>query len=492
MAQENSGTSWSQTNGYDQYGNRWIDLGGGSQSLYFNTSNNRITNSGYAYDNSGNLQNDGSHSYTFDGESRIIKVDSTTAYVYDGEGKRVKKLVGENTRFVYGTSGQLVAEFDGSNGTFKKEYVYGGGMQATIDATNGTQYTTTDTLGSPRVATNSSAAVVSRHDYLPFGTELFAGTGGRTAAMGFSATDGNRKKFTGYERDSETGLDFAQGRYYNPSGGRFTSPDPLLSSSRPSDPQSWNKYSYVRNNPLNRVDPSGLWDWGPSLGGPASDAELRKNACAKAVCTEGERKAGKRSQSEINQIIGQREQFRQAIRFLHALLDSSLLTPAEQSRLQSISKAYGTENDHNLVFVEPDNGSGQETSSLSGLSVVLVDFTKKGAQFNLSVVHEGEHVADYFDYFYRNGADLTQYEMEVRGWEAEGIAAKGKGYPQWETQAGTPQDQLLWNKSWAPADVEAARSRAATTVVSKRYPGLGPTSQGPRFSNLHRQIIILR
>jgi hypothetical protein len=59
-----SGSSWSQTNGYDRYGNRWIDLGGGNQSLYFNTANNRIT--GSSYDSAGNLLNDGSHVYTYD------------------------------------------------------------------------------------------------------------------------------------------------------------------------------------------------------------------------------------------------------------------------------------------------------------------------------------------------------------------------------------------------------------------------------------------
>src|SRR5688572_27113527 len=95
-----NGTHWSQTNGYDRYGNRWIDLGGGNQSLYFNTSNNRI--SGWSYDAAGNLLNDGSHSYTYDAENKIAKVDTVSAYIYDGEGQRVRKLVGENTRFVYG------------------------------------------------------------------------------------------------------------------------------------------------------------------------------------------------------------------------------------------------------------------------------------------------------------------------------------------------------------------------------------------------------
>ncbi len=90
--------SWSQTNGYDRYGNRWIDLGGGYQSLYCNASDNRVT--GWSYDSSGNLLNDTIHAYTYDAENRIVKVDNVTAYSYDGEGKRVRKFVGENTRFV--------------------------------------------------------------------------------------------------------------------------------------------------------------------------------------------------------------------------------------------------------------------------------------------------------------------------------------------------------------------------------------------------------
>jgi hypothetical protein len=132
--------------------------------------------------------------------------------------------VGENTRFVYGLGGQLIAEFDGSTGNLKREYLYGGATLITIEPTavnaNGTQYTTSDNLGSPRVITNGSGSVVSRHDYMPFGEELCAGTGGRTTGMGFcGGGDTDRKKFTGYERDSETGLDFAQARYFSSTEG---------------------------------------------------------------------------------------------------------------------------------------------------------------------------------------------------------------------------------------------------------------------------------
>jgi RHS repeat-associated protein len=257
-------TNWTQNNAYDRYGNRQIDYGGGSYNLTFSSTTNRITTSGFSYDSNGNLTNDTIHAYTFDAENKILKVDSTTAYTYDGAGQRVRKLVGENTRFIYGIGGQLIAEYDGSTGNLKKEYVAGGGSLITIEPTavnsNGTQYTTPDNLGSPRVITNSSASVVGRHDYMPFGEDLGAGTGGRTTGMGFSggSSDNNRKKFTGYERDTETSLDFAQARYYSNTQGRFTSPDPFAGSATIGNPQTFNRYAYCGNNPVNATDPSGM------------------------------------------------------------------------------------------------------------------------------------------------------------------------------------------------------------------------------------------
>ena len=65
------------------------------------------------------------------------------------------------------------------------------------------------------------------------------------------------QKFTGQERDAETGLDFFQARYYSSAVGRFMSPDPANTGADPSNPQSWNGYSYVLNNPISLIDPSG-------------------------------------------------------------------------------------------------------------------------------------------------------------------------------------------------------------------------------------------
>ena len=129
----------------------------------------------------------------------------------------------------------------------------GGGTSVTI------QWLVTDHLGTPRMIIDKTGelANVKRHDYLPFGEELFAGTGNRSIALGYSG-DTIRQKFTLKERDNETGLDYFFARYYSSTQGRFTSVDPLMASARTANPQTFNRYSYTLNNPLRYVDPTGL------------------------------------------------------------------------------------------------------------------------------------------------------------------------------------------------------------------------------------------
>jgi len=147
---------------------------------------------------------------------------------------------------------------------------------ATVSAppTASIHWLVTDQLGTPRMIFDQSGSLanVSRHDYLPFGEELFAGVSNRTPQQGYTG-DSVRQHFTLKERDNETGLDYFLARYYSSTQGRFTSadefkggPEELFEDVDPHDPlfyadvaepQSLNKYHYCLNNPLRYIDPDG-------------------------------------------------------------------------------------------------------------------------------------------------------------------------------------------------------------------------------------------
>jgi RHS repeat-associated protein len=267
--------TWKQSFIYDQYGNRNFDenstttltkscgtspnftvcpadrkvenpsISGSSNRLIQDQNGDTIDD--YVMDPSGNVtRNARGMSFVYDGENHQVEVKNSRNqpignYFYDGDGKRVKKYVpgtGEITLFAYDATGRLVAEYS-----------------TQLSPTPQVAYTTMDTLGSPRINTDQNGAVLARHDYRPFGEEIF--TSQRGPQYGYGADD-VRKKFTGYEKDIETGLNFAQARYQDETQGRFTSPDPVMASASKSNPQTFNRYSYVINNPLNMTDPSGL------------------------------------------------------------------------------------------------------------------------------------------------------------------------------------------------------------------------------------------
>lgn len=111
----------------------------------------------------------------------------------------------------------------------------------------GTHYYTADHLGTTQMEFALGGWPVWAGQFSPFGQELDTGS----TSMHY--------KFTGKERDSESGLDYFGARYYGSSMGRFMSADPSGAAfSAPDNPQSWNMYSYVQNSPLTSVDPDGL------------------------------------------------------------------------------------------------------------------------------------------------------------------------------------------------------------------------------------------
>ncbi|OHE79781.1 MAG: hypothetical protein A2107_00020 [Verrucomicrobia bacterium GWF2_62_7] len=191
----------------------------------------------------------------YDGENRLVEVkdsNNTTVakYFYDGQGRRVRRSSGgRETVYGYAVDGQLLAEWEVA-------------AQPTTNMTCTTCYFGVDHLGSTRIVAASDGTVEKRTDYAPFGEEAPAGWSGRTEAMKYelgvaARWNPQRVRFTGKERDAETGLDYFGARYMSSAQGRFTSPDKPLLDQFENDPQSWNLYSYVRNNPLIFTDPTG-------------------------------------------------------------------------------------------------------------------------------------------------------------------------------------------------------------------------------------------
>ncbi|MBL8194619.1 MAG: hypothetical protein JNM06_12565, partial [Blastocatellia bacterium] len=286
FALASSTIAWSQQYVYDRYGNRRAVIGNNAQSFNINSAKNRLPDFDFSYDEAGNLTKDDlGNSYVYDAENRLTQVfngdNSLVAeYFYDGNGWRVKKIAnGVTTRFVYDQGGRLLAEYIGepvpSLDAPTKEHIYGAsGMLATVEADK-INYHTPDHLGTPRILTDGGGQVISRRDTYPFGEQITDSVGNRASVFGYSSTDSVKHLFTGYFKDDESGLDFAQARHFNGALGRFMQPDEFTggpeefynfaedASDNPTfygtlaNPQSLNKYQYCYNSPLKYVDPSG-------------------------------------------------------------------------------------------------------------------------------------------------------------------------------------------------------------------------------------------
>jgi RHS repeat-associated protein len=204
----------------------------GAQTSGYN--NNR--NTSFNYDAVGNQTNDGLHNYTFNAENQITQMDGGTAtYAYDGNGRRIKKSFnGETTYTFYGPGGTL-CEFSTSAGT----------STATSASTNDHQtFRTSDKLGSAVLLIASYGIVVENNRTLPYGESWLT-----------DANSVNDKKFTTYQRDQESGLDYAMNRFYENTGGRMRSADQgrfdLFI------PLSLNRYVYGMDDPINHSDLDG-------------------------------------------------------------------------------------------------------------------------------------------------------------------------------------------------------------------------------------------
>jgi RHS repeat-associated protein len=241
-AQACKGLSWT----IDPWGNRTDQnvTAGTCGTFHAIVGTNNRFGSPYQYDAAGNVTYDGIHTYTYDAENHLTQVDAgaTASYIYDPSGNRVRKNSGGSwTEYFYDMSGGNVTAEHNSAG-WPVEYVYVRGQLIAQYRDSTTYSIFRDHLGSTRLITKLDKTIYDSLDFLPFGEQLTGDT--RTT-----------HKFTGKERDSESGLDNFGARYDSSSMGRFMSPDSGIFYV--GNPQSLNRYAFVMNNPLRFIDPDG-------------------------------------------------------------------------------------------------------------------------------------------------------------------------------------------------------------------------------------------
>jgi RHS repeat-associated protein len=250
---------WGNSYGYDAWSNLTTKTPTKCSAENLNeaawASNQLHTISGpdNTYDAAGNMVHDATTglNYTYDAENRITGAGGYT-YTYDADGNRVEKSNGSMGAIYWYMSPGIVAESD-LTGALKSEYVFFDGERVARKdfPGNAVSYYFSDHLKTASVITDAVGNITEDEDYYPWGGELQ-----------FVNNDSNHYKFTGKERDGETGLDYFGARYYGNWLGRWMSPDwaakpEAVPYSDLHDPQSLNLYSYVRNIPTSHADPEG-------------------------------------------------------------------------------------------------------------------------------------------------------------------------------------------------------------------------------------------
>ncbi len=250
---------WGLSFRYDDFGNRTsqtVTKGRGpSSQLAFDPATNQILDPRVQYDANGNMIKYPSLTLTYDVENRLTQAvhsqNGAEEYAYDVSNRRVwrKKVNGAEEVSLYGYTGGKLAAYaltTDAQGNLtltsksKSVYfdglpVYSGGVLVVRDSVNSVI---------ARIG-GASGKQAETAQYFPFGEE-------------YQPSADDREKFNSYVRDSATGLDYAQNRYYLTSIGRFLTPDPLDRSARPKHPETWNRYAFVCNDPINYSDPLGL------------------------------------------------------------------------------------------------------------------------------------------------------------------------------------------------------------------------------------------
>jgi len=428
-------TSWGDTYVIDAWGNltNMNPISGKALGQNFQAAPASLQNqlNGFCNDVAGNLVLNTpcptppfTPSYYYDAENRLVWT-SGYRYVYDGNGERVEKcqaaspttacLTSGTTGTLYwrGTGSDTLAETD-LGGNDEEEYIFFNAQRIARRDTTSTgttiaiHYYFSDHLGTHGVVENATGTVCEQDmDYYPYG--------GVENDYCNSTSVPQNYKFTGKERDTESGLDYFGARHNGSTMGRFMTPDPIgIMKQKFVDPQQWNMYAYVRNNPLRFIDPTGMYD---------VDCKTGDKKCNKAADN-----FEKQRQKDLK---------------------------SKDQKVRDAAKAWGNRDEHNRVSVtfkpqaEVDRDAGTQPGYRTDAIVTAIgargdddghiqaEFSESlgGSSLGQTIAHEGSHVGDDMNFLnsydsstgkYNPGLNFTHFDTEFQAFEAgSGV----KSYP---------------------------------------------------------------
>jgi RHS repeat-associated protein len=395
--------------------------------------------SGLSYDLSGNTQNDGVNSYTWDAESQL-KVTAGSTYLYDGSGRRVAKA---NTAvppvpyklYWYGAGGEILAETSATGATTAEYVFFGGKRVAMLPASSTPIYYVEDLLGTSRVTTTNTGVVCYDADFYPFGGERTPYTNTCTQ---------NNYKFEGKERDTETGNDDFGARHYSNRFGRWLSADwssvPVpVPYANLTNPQTLNLYAMVADDPESFADLDGHYiNPGTDIAGPGALPSLPNNpfeGCKPGMPVCDDQKKDPPPQNQPNNRTGYDTQDEAARAALNNSNGASIKNNKEYAGL-----IYKDKNDGKYHFTGPDGGGNGTTSNPHnakaprGSKVVgdyhtHADYSVMGADGQPVRTHNS-HSDDYNSNHFSPG-------------DKSGIKSDGTGKPQYRGYLGTPSGRFL-------------------------------------------------
>lgn len=259
---------------YDALGNRITQTEANQTIRYAYNAKGQLIRAGktiFAYDARGNLVSKKSPAqhviYQYDEENRLTQVhnnDKVIRYVYDGEGNRISREVNGKVTYYLNIQlngmSQVAAEYDQSG--MKNSYILGRSHLGYCNQNGDMIFFLEDYLGSTRDVVGNDGDILAHYNYSSFGEP--------TVSEGTSVTD---FQYTGEQWDPDAKLFYLRARYYDPQIGRFLSTDLIQGSML--NPQTFNQYVYVNNDPINKSDPFGLYimppnpnQWNPYIYNP--------------------------------------------------------------------------------------------------------------------------------------------------------------------------------------------------------------------------------